>query len=55
MDQINDTPPKVVAWGARNSCEVMFEDGLRAITSRNYIRKAKETKNLNDTGEMKNV
>jgi hypothetical protein len=30
----------VLARGAMNSCLVLFEDGFRAITSRNAIRKA---------------
>ena len=30
---------KVVVRGKRNSCLVEFEDGYRAVTSRNAIRK----------------
>lgn len=32
-------PCRVLARGKMNSCEVEFEDGFRAITSRNYLRR----------------
>lgn len=31
----------VLVRGTMNSCLVEFEDGLRVITSRNYLRKAR--------------
>lgn len=36
-------PCKVTARGKLNSCRVEFEDGFVMITSRNAIRKRKET------------
>ena len=33
------TPCRVLAKGRLNSCLVEFEDGLKVITSRNYVRK----------------
>ncbi len=34
-------PCRVLARGRMNSALVEFEDGLRVITSRNYVRKLK--------------
>jgi len=34
------TPCQVLARGKMNTCLVEFEDGYRAITSRNYLVKA---------------
>lgn len=32
---------RVLIRGKMNSCLVEFEDGFKAVTSRNYVRKAK--------------
>lgn len=32
---------RVLVRGGRNSCIVQFEDGFKAVTSRNYMRKVK--------------
>ena len=34
------TPCRVIARGRMNTCLIEFEDGLRVITSRNYLIKA---------------
>lgn len=33
---------RVLVRGGRNSCLVEFEDGFKAVTSRNALRKAKK-------------
>lgn len=35
---------QVLARGKMNSCLIMFEDGYKVITSRNYVRKWLEEK-----------
>ena len=35
---------RVLARGKRNSCAVEFEDGFRAITSRNALRRGDATR-----------
>lgn len=35
---------RVLVRGAMNSCLVVFEDGYRVVTSRNYLRRAGATR-----------
>lgn len=37
---------RVIVRGKMNSCLIMFEDGYKVVTSRNYIRKIKPNLSL---------